>query len=444
MTRMNGEKCIDAIIGTQHGDEGKGGVTYKLVSEGYSAVARFNGGANAGHTFEHDGREINTHQVPSGITNPNVLNLITLSSLVDPIALRTEIDDLEDKNISVNPENLVVDKGANLVLPHHIVLDAIRESGSGGQGSTKRGIAPTAADKYGRKGVTPVEFLHNRAGVERLVTESLHELRDTPHELGEDFAKILKNPEQSWRNWEEQLHSLVGFFGNTTNIVHEILSDNQRILAEGAQGTGLDIEHGARPEVTSSHTTIGGVLNSLGVGAHTIDQVYGVAKLTPSRVGGTLESFPTVIRDEALAAKIRGNKGEIDAEWGKATGREREVGYLDLSQIRQAIRVSGITRLILTKLDCVPRSGDTTQISTHYLDRDGEKVLHTPNSLHELSGLTPAYSHFSTWGDISSVKSFQDLPKTAKDYVSFIEAQLDVEASLIGVGPTVDQIIDRR
>lgn len=427
---------IDVIIGAQMGDEGKGRFTNLLAGEGYAIVGRFNGGANAGHTFEHRGREINTHQIPSGITYQGVANLITNSSLVDPTALVKEIRELEHVGIDISPRNLAISAAATLVLPIHIHKDEQRENGDGAQGSTKRGIRFVAGDKYRRDGLTAEKFYSDPRGIGEVLLEQVE------HEFDEDTRWELSS---DYNDWVKAMYYLEDYFTDTVELVHQRLEAGSDILAEGAQSSGLDIEHGIHGEGTSSHVTVGGVLNSFGVGPQYINNVYGVAKLLKSRVGGTPDSFPTRIDTPDLAQRIRGTEGAIDAEYGKSTGRARMVGWLDLAELRQTKRVNGLTDLIVTKLDCLPRAGDTVKVATHYIDRDRKKVLYTPTSLDRLKDLTPVYQEFPTWEeDIQHVRKFDDLPGPAQEYLNFISMLVDLPVSMIGVGPNKDQIIDNR
>lgn len=427
---------IDVIIGAQMGDEGKGRFANKLAGEDYAAVGRYNGGANAGHTFEHLGSEINTHQIPSGITYPNVKNFITNSSLVDPVALVEEIDVLVEAGIPVSPDNLVISSSARLVLPSHILKDEMRECGSDFQGSTKRGIAFVAGDKYLRSAVTGNDYLYNPEETQDAIIGMM------PIEVSSSQEKEYI---QSLRRFVMSMSVLEPYFTDTVDEINELIYNGHNILAEGAQSSGLDIEHGIHGEGTSSHVTTGGVLNSFGVGPRDIGEVFGVAKLLKSRVGGSKESFSTRIEDTELADKIRGNFGDIDAEYGKSTGRSRLVGWLDLAEIRQAQRVSGFTQLMVTKLDCVPRAGESVKVATHYVDSKGSKVMHTPTSMHRLLELNPVYEELPTWSeDIQNVRAFSDLPGEAQDLIKFISDSLDLPVTMIGVGPNKNQIIDDR
>ncbi len=456
------ERQVDAIIGLQMGDEGKGRFAHQLAAN-YPMVARFNGGANAGHTFSHNGREVNTHQIPSGITHEGVVNLITISSYVDPKALLEEANGLWEIGIPVSGRNLKVSDGANLVLPHHIMRDNIRELSKDGQGSTGRGISFVGSDKYERIGVTLNDFINDPQLVKSRVIEGIDgvnrsldelfvsvmeddDLEDSNREqLLENICNAVGVANLEWASWKEATGEIRAYETDTFEFIHEALGKGQTLLAEGAQSSGLDIEHGMRPETTSSHVTIGGALSSIGVGPRAIGEVYGVAKLPKSRVGGTPESFPTRITDEEIAARIRGNAGDIDGEYGKSTGRERMVGWLDLPELRRSVLVNEVTQLVFTKLDCIPRAGDYTQVATHFVGEDGQPVEIAPNFVSKVRKMKPEYEQLPTWEeDISGVRRFDELPENAKAYLEFIKSQLGVEITMVGVGPESEQFIDMR
>lgn len=355
---------IDVVLGLQRGDEGKGRIVDLMAPE-YDIVARFNGGPNAGHTIAlSDKVVLKLHQIPSGIARPGKLNIIGNGAYVDPVKLLDEMDDIRSKGVVVSPDNVAISDIAHLILPHHIKLDEFRESGSGSQGSTKAGIAYVARDKYEREGVRAELILE---GEEVLYMVALKQLQDF-HSLSYDSEAIAKE-------WAAKAVKLAPYICDTVSLLHEQLSKGAKVLAEGAQAFGLDIEHGMYPYVTSSHTSVGGALNGLGVGAAQIGRVIGVAKATKSHVGGG--PFVTEIEDVAISQRVRGEKGAVDSEYGATTGRERRVGYLDLPELMHAILVNGVTELALTKLDAVPRYGDTTKVAVAY-DLDGKELAWLP------------------------------------------------------------------
>jgi adenylosuccinate synthase len=446
---------VDVMLGMQMGDEGKGRFTYQFAGEGYLVVARYNGGANAGHTFEYLGKEINTHQIPSGITYDGVLNLLTNCSLFDPSAIREEMRDLSQKGIEISPSNLGVSESASLVLPHNIMWDEIREGGSGKQGSTVRGISSTAADKFGRTGVFFHQIETSPDEVEEKFIKGIEEanahirrngggmfsLRNRSRKL----RKLIRNPKEEYERWFQDARAMLPYMVNTVEIIQETLRNGDRILAEGAQSIGLDIDHGIRQENTSSLTGVAGAQQSLGIAPNHIGTVYGVAKLFKSRVGGSDDSFPTKIHDEVLAERIRGEPGTSSYEAGKSTGRLRDMGWFDMTDIGVAKERNGISKLLLTKLDCIPLAGDAVKIATHYTDDEDNVHLERPNHTDFMKKHTPKYVELPTWEeDIRGITSFDDLPENAKNFVEKIEELAQTDVIIIGTGPDDAEKIDRR
>lgn len=399
---------VTVVLGLQRGDEGKGRFVDELASS-HDIVARFNGGPNAGHTVVlPDNTELDLHLVPSGIAHPNVVNIIGNGCLIDPIKLLKEFSDIEAKGIKVTSDNLKVSTSAHLILPSHIEGDKARENTGQAQGSTNSGIAQVSADKYSRSGITLGQALANS---EMLLKKSNQEYVDSVNKL-RDFAT------------------------DTSLYVNQQLNSGKKILAEGAQAFLLDIDHGMYPFVTSSTTTVGGVCTGLGISPKYIDQVIGVVKATQSHVGGG--PFVTEITDENLLDSLRGKKTEVDGEFGTTTGRARRMGHLDLPQIKRAIMINGITHLAITKVDCIPRYGDTIQICTSY--KDAGDIA--PVSADALDLSTPVYENLPSWSeDISVITDFSALPENAKSYIKFIEEKLSTPIFRIGVGPNRDQVI---
>jgi adenylosuccinate synthase len=426
---------IDVVLGLQRGDEGKGRIV-DLLAEKYDIVARFNGGANAGHTIVPEGREpIALHQLPSGVAYPGKLNIIGNGVYLDPVRMVEEIKAIKNAGLAISPESLQISTAAHLVQPHHKELDAARESGEKSQGSTKAGIAFVAAEKYQRSGLRAENIL--------LKDEQLYETALTNLSR---FQRIYEDEPNSKaivaqvEAWVEACRELKPYLHDTIQTMQDNLLVGKSVLAEGAQAFWLDIEHGMYPQVTSSHTTTGGVLNGLGVNHKHLGKVTGVAKVIKSHVGGG--PFVTKITDEKLAAKIRGREGEVDAEFGATTKRPRQVGYFDLVELRSAIRVCGVDELVLTKMDLVERFGPAMNVATAY-EFDGKSLAHAPSSAAQLERCTPIYKEFKTWHIDGSMKKFKDLPEEAQDFVAFVEKQLDVHVSMLGVGPKRHQVIFR-
>lgn len=426
---------LDVIVGLQRGDEGKGRFV-DLVAPRYSIIARGNGGSNAGHTVLPDSLEpLALHQVPSGIAYPGKLNIIGGGVYVDPRRLAEEIADIKTAGFAVTPENLLISSSAHLVLPHHIALDALREDGALAQGSTKSGIAYVAADKYLRQGVR----LESLATPKVLLEHAMAGLQDLQLKLPKADRKSTAELEVIAKHWLAAVQALEPHMADTGEIINDKLQAGERVLAEGAQAYWLDINHGMYPAVTSSSTTVNGLLDGLGVAAKHLGKVIGVAKAVKSHVGGG--PLVTEISDTELADQVRGVFGAADSEYGATTKRARRIGYPDLVELRNAVRGNGVDELALSKLDHVPRYGPALQIATSYTYQGKER--HTaPTSAVALGACKPNYQQQPSWTeDISSVREYQELPATAQAFVKLFESELGVPVTRIGVGPGRNQVI---
>lgn len=428
---------LDVVVGLQRGDEGKGRFV-DLVANNYAIIARGNGGSNAGHTLMPDTLEpLALHQVPSGISRPGKLNIIGNGVYVDPRRLVDELVDVRAAGYEVSPKNLLISDAAHLVLPHHIGLDSLREGGLRAQGSTRSGIAYVAADKYLREGVRMEnaflpKILHERAydGLQQLNKQLPPKQRKTSQQL----QAIVKD-------WLRSVELLKPHLADTVEIINNKLQAGEAVLAEGAQAYWLDINHGMYPSVTSSSTTVAGLLDGLGVSAKHLGKVTGVAKSVKSHVGSG--PFVTEITDAKLAAIVRGTFGLADSEYGATTQRPRRIGYPDLVELRNAIRINGVDELALSKLDHVPRYGETVKIATSY-NYEGQQRLTAPTSALALEKCTPNYTVLHTWQqDLSEMHNFNDLPTEAKAFVDVFETELKVPVTKIGVGPSRSQVIQR-
>lgn len=443
--------ALDIVVGVQAGDEGKGLHVYRMAAE-YHMVARFNGGANAGHTNYYNGIKVATHQVPSGIYYPGILNVIGNGSLYDPVALfEDEIPELQCAGLRVTPANLAISETAHMVLPHHRFMDAITEATAGKQGSTKRGIRYVGAEKYGRDGIRCEDinedpnrvFEKSRDGWDAAAGKLRKAREDIlAGESGEETWERLIGQDfnKEFERWRAAAHATLPFLVETVGLVNDALDDGNDVLAEGAQSIGLDIEHGEYPLGTSSHATPAGALNGLGVSHSQVRTVYGIAKIFKSRVGGN--GFPTMITDEARAAKIRGERGDRSGEYGASTGRPRDIGWFDLNDVRLA-KSLGVNSLILTKGDCTNLSGDTMKVADYYT-LDGVEIRRTPSSAAKLARCLPHYVELPTWVVGSDARTPQDLPQAARDFVSFVEKETDTKVGIMGVGTDIDQIVTLR
>jgi len=426
---------ITVVLGLQRGDEGKGRFVDMLAGD-HQVIARFNGGPNAGHSVTNGQVELKLHQLPSGILYEDNLNVVGNGMLLDPLRLQDEITEVSAAGVKISPKNLLISNQAHLILPHHVALDEVREAGAGGQGSTKRGIAFAAADKYERIGVRAEDIAVGEAVKDEALAKLQAVMQANP---GVEFAN--PDAEAYVAKWWKAAQALAPFLRDTVEAVHDALAAGKNVLAEGAQAFGIDIEHGMYPYVTSSHTTTGGVLNGLGVGANRIGRVVGVAKAVKSHVGGG--PFVTEMLDEATATQWRGPKGKIDSEYGSTTGRPRRIGFFDLPELRQAIRVNGVTELALTKLDVLSEFGkDKITVCVAYDDGSGNQLSHAPSSGTRLAACKPVYKEFPLWTEpLRDVREFSALPQAAQDFITMLESELAVPINMIGVGPERDQVI---
>jgi adenylosuccinate synthase len=426
---------LDVIVGLQRGDEGKGRFV-DLVAGEYDIIARGNGGANAGHTVIPEGMEpLALHQVPSGIAYPGKLNIIGGGVYLDPRLLVSEIETIRKAGVEISSKNLLISDTAHLVMPHHVGLDALREGGDKAQGSTKSGIAYVAAEKYLRQGMR----LESIAQPKMLLELALAGLEQLNAQLPADQKKSKDELLAIAEAWLKTTESLKEYMADTVQIINDKLDSGKQVLAEGAQAYWLDINHGMYPAVTSSSTTVAGLIDGLGVSAKHLGKVTGVAKAVKSHVGGG--PLVTHITDPALEDAVRGQFGKTDSEYGATTRRPRRIGYPDLVELRNAIRGNGVDELALSKLDHVPRYGDKLQVAISYTYEDSERQT-APTSVVALEACQPNYQSCPNWTeDISAIRDYDELPAAAKGFVELFEKELSVPATKIGVGPNRSQII---
>jgi adenylosuccinate synthase len=426
---------ITVILGAQWGDEGKGKITDMLAAEA-DVVARFGGGDNAGHTLTVGAERFALHLIPSGILYPRVVCLLGAGMVVNPKKLLAEMDGLRARGVDVSPERLKLSARAHLILPYHLALDGAAEGARGGAalGTTKRGIGPAYTDKAARSGIRACELLHPPDALEariRAEVEARNEILEKVYgQAPLDGAAVVKE----YRGYADRL---VPYVADVSEAVAEALRSRKRILAEGAQGTLLDLDFGSYPFVTSSHPTIGGVMTGLGVGPQYIERVVGVVKAYQTRVGAG--PMPTELTG-SLGDTLRGSGAHPWDEFGTTTGRPRRCGWLDGVALSYALRVNGLTEMAITKLDILSRL-DSLQVAVAY-ELDGERIESFPADLEVLARCHPIYETLPGWRvDISDATAFQDLPVEAQRYVSFLEDLSGVQASIISVGPGRDQTI---
>ncbi len=422
-------KGADILLGLQWGDEGKGKIVDVLTRD-YDVVARFQGGPNAGHTLEFNGIKHVLHTIPSGIFHAKAVNIVGNGVVIDPVVFMREIDKLVPFGVSF-ADCLRISRKAHLILPTHRLLDAASEAAKGKNkiGSTLKGIGPSYMDKTGRNGL--------RVGDIELpdFSERYQALKDKHLQMLDGAAPAF-NLDEAEAEWHAAIARLLQLpLADTDILIQEAYRAGKRILAEGAQGTMLDIDFGTYPFVTSSTTTAAGACTGLGLAPNRIGEVIGIFKAYCTRVGSG--PFPTEL-DNELGEKIR----QVGREFGSTTGRPRRTGWLDLVALKYAVEVNGVTQLMMMKADVL--SGlDSLEVCTSYRYR-GEEVDHLPYRL-DAQLLEPVYQSLPGWSeDLTGVRQTTDLPDTLTSYVRFIEEFTGVPVVLVSVGPDREQTLWRR
>jgi adenylosuccinate synthase len=421
---------MDVLLGLQWGDEGKGKIVDVLAPQ-YEVVARFQGGPNAGHTLEFDGIKHVLHQIPSGIFRSQILNIIGNGVVIDPIILKREIDALGKFSIDFR-SNLVISKKATLIVPTHKLLDAAYELSKGDKkiGSTLKGIGPTYQDKIGRAALRIGDIL----------SQDFKEKYATLLEKHKTTLSFYKHPLDNLEEMERQFFEAIEFIKTLPLIdseytVNEALAAKKRILAEGAQGSLLDIDFGSYPFVTSSNTMTAGACTGLGVAPSKIGEVFGIFKAYCTRVGSG--PFPTELFDATgEAMRKEGN------EFGSTTGRPRRCGWLDLPALKYSIMINGVTQLFMMKAD-VLNIFEEIKVCTAYELPSGEQIEKLPFEINELEA-KPVYKTMKGWHcSLADVRNYDEFPVELKEYVAYLEAELNVPIKLVSVGPDRVQTILR-
>jgi adenylosuccinate synthase len=427
---------LDLILGAQWGDEGKGRITDLLAADA-DIVARFSGGDNAGHTVTISDQLFKLHLIPSGILQPHTTCMMGSSMVVNPTTMVEELKRLHALGIDVSPERLQLSAAAHIITPAHIALDGAMEKsrGKGELGTTKRGIGPAYTDKASRRGL--------RAGEMRRPEEFADKVEDHLRAASEILEKIYEveapDPVEVAADYGAFARELQPYLADVGANLAQALAEGKSVIAEGAQGTLLDLDHGTYPFVTSSHPTTGGALIGLGVGPQHLRRIIGVTKAFQTRVGSG--PFPTEATGR-VAQKLRGTGEHPWDEFGTTTGRPRRCGWLDLPLLRYALRVNGFTELALTKLDVL--SGlDPVRICAAY-SLAGEQLTLPQEGPVDLSPYTPKYEDLPGWqADLMEARSWGNLPANSQAYVEEIEQQTGTPVRLISVGPEREQIIHR-
>lgn len=418
---------IDVLLGLQWGDEGKGKIVDYLAAR-YDIIARFQGGPNAGHTLYIDGQKVVLHTIPSGVFHDHCLNLIGNGVVIDPVTLQKEIGTV----LALRPDmlkRLFVSHRAHLILPTHRALDAASEAAKGKEkiGSTLKGIGPAYMDKTGRNGLRVGDVLAK-------------DFDQRYARLKEKHLQMLAQYEQpvEWEHFEAPFLEAIEYLRSLTIVNGEYwleghLKDGKKVLAEGAQGSMLDIDFGTYPFVTSSNTIAGGVCSGLGVAPSRVGDVYGITKAYCTRVGGG--PFPTELED-ATGDELR----KVGGEFGATTGRPRRCGWIDLVALRYAVILSGVTKLIMTKTDVLD-SFDPIKAAVAY-NIDGTETREMP---YDLCGsvVAPVYETFAGWDTpIASCNTLEDLPQIFKDYCRFVEDYLETKIAFVSNGPGREQLLE--
>ena len=420
---------VDVLLGLQWGDEGKGKIVDVLTPK-YDIIARFQGGPNAGHTLEFEGIKHVLNTIPSGIFHPEVINLVGNGVVIDPLIFKGELDKLAPYNIDFK-KRLFISKKAHLILPTHRLLDAASEAAKGKNkiGSTLKGIGPTYMDKTGRNGLRVGDIFSENFKEKYQVLVEKH-IGILSHYEG--FEYDLNSLEAPWLESLETLKSLEAV--DSEHFLNKALLEGKKILAEGAQGTMLDIDFGTYPFVTSSNTVTAGTCTGLGIAPTRIGKVVGIFKAYCTRVGSG--PFPTEL-DNELGELIR----KEGSEFGATTGRPRRCGWLDLVQMRYAIMINGVTELSMMKSDILSIF-DKINVCTHYLV-NGEKVSDFPFDVNDIE-IIPFYEEIDGWNcDLTKLRDYKDAPQALKNYVSYLEKQLRVPINVISVGPDRTQTLSK-
>ena len=418
---------VDVVLGLQWGDEGKGKIV-DVLANSYPVIARFQGGPNAGHSLHFEGKKFVLHTVPSGVFRKNAVNIIGNGVVIDPIIFKEECMEIEATGVPVR-ERVVISKKAHLILPTHRIIDAASEAAKGKSkiGSTLKGIGPTYMDKTGRAGLRVGDILAADFADRFLTLKNKHISYLTQY----DYEYNAEEKESEWMEAIEYLKTFKLVDGEY--VANKYLAENKKILAEGAQGTMLDVDFGSYPFVTSSSTTCAGVCTGLGVAPTKIGKVYGIFKAYCTRVGSG--PFPTELNDET-GEELR-KKG---FEFGATTGRPRRTGWLDLPALKYAIMLDGVTELIMMKADVLD-TFDTIKVATGY-KVDGVETDQVPYDTY--AEIEPIYKEFKGWNkDLSQITREEELPFEFMNYVRFIEKELNVPISVISLGPDRVQTIFR-
>ena len=418
---------FDAIVGGQWGDEGKGKIV-DLLSKNVDVVARYQGGANAGHTVYKDDKKIVLHQIPTGALRESSTCVLGNGMVIDPIGILEEINKLKELNITIK-DRIFIDFYAHIVTPIHKYIDRVNEAKTNNEiGTTCKGIGPTYTDKYRRIGIRAIDILDMNILKDK-VNNRLQFALDN-NEIPNNEINALKN---ELTLFYKTCLDITEYIRDTFDYLHNALQKN--ILIEGAQGTMLDVDYGTYPYVTSSNCSSGGIGTGLGIPGSKLNNITGIFKAYTTRVGGG--PFPTELFNE-VGEKL----GDIGKEFGATTGRPRRCGWFDLVAAKYSAKVNGLTHIAITKLDIL-NSFKEIRVCISY-DINGNNILNMSAALNELHNVKPVYKTFTGWNsDISDIDNFKELPSNAQKYIQYLEEEIGVPISIISIGPKRHQIIYR-
>lgn len=418
---------ISVLVGLQWGDEGKGKIV-DMLSKDYDVVARYQGGANAGHTIIIDGKKTVLHLIPSGIFTNKIICVIGNGTVIDPQALIDEIDLLKKDGIDLT-DRLFISKDAHIILPYHKIIDAINESKNDKIGTTKKGIGPTYFDKYARRGIKFSDFDNEQVLKEKIKKNLDYLLTIFPE--SEELKSL--NAISLFDGLKAQYESIKVFFTQTHYLLNNLITEGKNILLEGAQGALLDVDFGTYPYITSSSPTSGGACTGTGIPPTLINGVIGIVKAYTTRVGEG--PFPTELFDDTGKEIAR-----IGVEFGATTGRPRRCGWLDLVALKYAVIINGVTEIALTKSDVLDTFNEIKLCTEYELD---DKVINSfPSNPFVLQNVKPVYKSFKGWNkSFNESSKYEDLPVEFKQYVEFIENYIGVKVMYISTGPSRKDII---
>lgn len=425
---------VDVLLGLQWGDEGKGKVVDVLTAN-YDIIARFQGGPNAGHTIEFDNKKFVLHTIPSGIFNKNTTNVVGNGVIIDPYILNNEINTITKSGVNVE-NRLLISRKAHLILPSHRLLDAVYESAKGDKkiGSTLKGIGPTYTDKVSRNGIRVGDL--SSADFEKKYEEAKTRHLNIVKQYRFDVETITiegMSFDAYEKAWFDSLHTLKELkWINSEYFLNNALNQGKSVLAEGAQGTMLDIDFGSYPFVTSSNTITAGVCSGLGIAPSRVGRVYGIFKAYCTRVGSG--PFPTELNDES-GDKLR----ETGREFGATTGRPRRCGWLDMVALKYAIMLNGVTNLMMMKADVLDEFNEI-KVATAY-KINGKLSKEVPYDLSQ-DAIEPVFENIKGWNrNLTDVTSFDDMPDGLKHYVEYVQEQTGVKVSMVSIGPDRTQTL---